>query len=110
MNWFISCITKDYANFSGRARRQEYWMFILFQIIFWLALALIGSLSEMIAGIMVIVFFISLLVFFIPSLAVTVRRLHDTDKSGWWYLISFIPFGWIVLIIFMCIDSTPGSN
>lgn len=110
MNWFISCITKNYANFSGRARRQEYWMFNLFLLLFWFIIIFIGSLGQTLSGIMFTIFCISVFAFFIPNLAVTVRRLHDTDKSGWWFLISLIPFGGIILLIFMCIDSTPGSN
>ena len=110
MNWFISCMTKNYANFSGRARRKEYWLFNLFVIIFFFVLMFLSSLSQAMSSLMLLVGVVAVLAFFIPSLAVTVRRLHDTDKSGWWYLISFIPFGNIVLLVFMCINSTPGSN
>ncbi|MCX8731094.1 DUF805 domain-containing protein [Gilliamella sp. B2969] len=111
MNWFISCMTKNYANFSGRARRKEYWLFTLFVAIFYLVLIILASLSETMASAMSLIEVIFLLVILIPNIAVTVRRLHDTDKSGWWYLISFIPFvGGIVLLVFMCINSTPGSN
>ena len=71
----------------------------------------LSSLSQAMSSLMLLVGVVAVLAFFIPSLAVTVRRLHDTDKSGWWYLISFIPFvGGIILFIFMCINSTPGSN
>lgn len=108
MNWFIDCITKkNYANFNGRARRKEYWMFILFCII----LAFITIIIDKMIGSPLVITAILVLALFLPSLAVTVRRLHDTSKSGWWVLLQFIPYiGGIIILVFCVMDSTPGSN
>ncbi|KDN10761.1 DUF805 domain-containing protein [Gilliamella sp. Imp1-1] len=115
MNWFIDCITKNYANFNGRARRQEYWMFILFNFLLNLALTIVSmiliSISTSLVSVTNIISFVAWAALFIPSLAVAVRRLHDTDRSGWWILIALVPLiGAIVLLVFACSDSTPGSN
>ena len=100
-----SCFTQ-YVGFSGRARRSEYWFFALFAFLVYLVAALfdywLGSGSVL-----------SLLVvlgLFLPSLAVGVRRLHDTDRSGWWLLIGLVPFGGIVTLVFSCMDSQPFPN
>ncbi|OCG34043.1 DUF805 domain-containing protein [Gilliamella sp. Gris1-4] len=107
MNWFIDCITKNYANFNGRARRKEYWMFILFYII----LTFITIIIDKMIGSPLAITAILVLALFLPSLAVTVRRLHDTSKSGWWILLQFIPYiGGIIILVFCVMDSTPGSN
>lgn len=98
---------KKYAVFRGRARRSEYWIFILFNLIASLGIGIVESFfgSQGIAGLLYN------LAVFIPTLAVSIRRLHDTDRSGWWILISFIPvIGAIVFIVFMTIDSNEGSN
>ncbi|TEA27922.1 DUF805 domain-containing protein [Candidatus Schmidhempelia bombi] len=119
MNWFIECITKNYANFSGRARRKEYWMYTLFYLLFMsilvIASLVICTMKEMdsIATQHVVIFIVicAYLALFIPTLAVLVRRLHDINKSGWWSLISFVPYvGFIISIIFPLLDSTPGRN
>ncbi|MCO6552162.1 MAG: DUF805 domain-containing protein [Gilliamella sp.] len=107
MNWFIDCITKNYANFNGRARRKEYWMFVLFYII----LTFITIIIDKMIGSPLAITAILVLALFLPSLAVTVRRLHDTSKSGWWILLQFIPYiGGIIILVFCVMDSTPGSN
>ena len=106
MNWFIDCITKNYVNFSGRARRKEYWMFNLFNIIACVVVMLLDSFMEL-NNVLILIYVLAIL---IPSYAVTVRRLHDTGKSGWWLLLMFVPFGNIILLIFCLIDSTPGPN
>jgi uncharacterized membrane protein YhaH (DUF805 family) len=105
MNWFIDGITKNYANFNGRARRKEYWMYVLFSSI----LTVIAIIIDKMIGSPLLA--ILTLALFLPNLAVTVRRLHDTSKSGWWVLLQFIPFiGAIIIIVFCVQDSTPGSN
>lgn len=117
MHWMILPF-KRYADFSGRSQRMEYWMFTLLYIVVITVTILLAGGIEAIgsgAGIFGSVSLILLAAFFIvsliPSIAVTVRRLHDQDKSGWWYLISFIPYlGGLVLFIFMCLDGTRGSN
>lgn len=119
MNWFIECITKNYANFSGRARRKEYWMYGLFYVLFMLILvitsAVICAIMEMnsleIDRVVIFIVICAYLALLIPTLAVLVRRLHDINKSGWWCLISFVPYvGIIILFIFALLDSTPGRN
>ena len=105
MNWYLKC-WKQYADFTGRARRTEYWMFAL--VNFGIALLL-----ELILGFTFLYFltYVYSLAIFIPSLAVCVRRLHDIGRSGWWYLIGLVPVvGWIILIIWFCTDSQPGAN
>ena len=111
MQWFTA-VLKKYATFSGRARRREYWFFTLFYILIYIALILVdmvtGSLSGGGIGLLSGLFALGML---IPSLAVTFRRLHDTNRSGWWILISLIPLiGGIVLLVFMVMDSQPGMN
>ena len=112
MSWFVEAL-KKYAVFSGRSRRKEYWYFALFVIIISFVLNIIDVLTgayERTAGVGLLSSIFSLAVL-IPSIAVTVRRLHDTDRSGWWVLISLVPLiGWIVLLVFTVQDSTPDSN
>lgn len=112
MNWFLM-VLKKYAVFSGRAQRAEYWYYFLFYILIFIGLAIAdgvtGSLSaETGMGLFTSIFALGML---IPSLAVSVRRLHDTNRSGWWVLVTLIPLiGGIVLLIFTVQDSTPGEN
>ena len=112
MNWYVQ-VLKKYADFSGRARRKEYWFFVLFNIIISCVLSVIDVMTgtyNQVAGIGLLSGIYALAVL-IPAIAVSVRRLHDTDRSGWWLLIVLIPIvGAIVLIVFMCIDGTPGTN
>lgn len=116
MKWYIK-VLKQYADFSGRARRKEYWMFFLINFLISFA---IGFVSGFIAGInpestmasaTIILPLAYSLAVFIPSIAVGVRRLHDTNRSGWWLLISLVPIiGFIVLIVFFVQDSQLGAN
>ena len=112
MSWFVEAL-KKYAVFSGRSRRMEYWYFILFAAIISIVLNIIDGLIgayDRTAGVGLLSSIFSLAIL-IPSIAVTVRRLHDTDRSGWWVLISLVPLiGWIVLLVFTVQESTPGSN
>ena len=92
----VKSVFSNYANFSGRARRSEYWYFVLFSLII---------------GLIPIVNLIVGLISIIPGIAVCVRRLHDIGKSGWWLLLGFIPIaGPIVLLVWFCTDSQPGEN
>lgn len=116
MSWYIT-VLKKYAVFSGRARRKEYWMFVLFNIIISFVLSLIDGIVLSCLGIdtgstrFSILGTIYGLAIFVPALAVAVRRLHDTNRSGWWLLISLVPFiGVIILIVFFVQDSQPGDN
>lgn len=112
MNWFIAAL-KKYATFSGRAQRSEYWYFILFYFLITLALALVDGMTGSLGsssgyGLLSGLFSLGML---LPSIAVGVRRLHDTDRTGWWLLLAFIPLiGSIVLLVFFVQDSTPGDN
>lgn len=106
MDWYLK-VLKNYVGFEGRARRKEYWMFVLFNVIISIVLTIIEVSTE------IDPFLTGLYSLFIllPSLGVTVRRLHDTGRSGWWILLSLVPFiGSIVLIVFACLDSHDGDN
>ncbi|MGO8756877.1 MAG: DUF805 domain-containing protein [Terracidiphilus sp.] len=114
MNWYMEP-WKKYAEFTGRARRKEYWIFtlvntLIYLVLFVFAVVSAGEEKSMFSPVMVL-FWIFCLAAFIPSLSCGVRRLHDTGKSGWWLLIAFVPFvGGIILLVLMVIDSTPGVN
>lgn len=111
MNWYIEVI-KKYAVFSGRARRKEYWYFFLFSIIISIVLGIAdGALGLVSAetGMGVLGGIYSLAVL-IPGIAVTVRRLHDTDRSGWWILIGLIPLVGLVLLVFMIQEGSSDDN
>ena len=100
-----TCLSK-YTTFTGRARRPEYWWFVLFGIGIYIVAAILDAITK--TPIFVIVAALALL---LPSLAAAVRRLHDTSRSGWWYFISLVPLiGGIILLVFMASDSTPGPN
>ena len=106
MEWYLN-VLKKYAVFSGRARRKEYWMFFLLNFIIALAL---GFIEGLFGGPGVIGMLYSLAVL-IPGLAVSVRRLHDTGRSGWWLLIGLIPLiGAIVILVFMVQEGKNESN
>lgn len=97
---------QNYATFSGRARRSEYWLAILFWYIVSMALTIIAGDS----GLTVLASLWSLATF-VPALAIVVRRLHDTGKSGWYYLWILLPLvGWIIILVQLCKDSEPGTN
>ncbi|MEB4783404.1 DUF805 domain-containing protein [Paenibacillus jamilae] len=105
MQWYLNGL-KNYVGFQGRARRTEYWMFVLFSVIASFIVGLIDGLL----GLTPILTLIYSLAVLLPSLGVLARRLHDTGKSGWWILIALVPFGGIVLLVFACLDSQPGDN
>ncbi len=108
MNWYLAAL-KKYAEFSGRARRSEYWYFVLFNILIMLALAIVDAVVFGTRyGVLSTIFNLATLV---PSMAVLVRRLHDTGRTGWWVLIGLVPFlGWVVLLVFVVQDSHAGEN
>jgi uncharacterized membrane protein YhaH (DUF805 family) len=113
MNWWLTCM-KKYVDLSGRARRKEYWMFHLFNVIFTIAVVILASIfgtaSEEDLGFRVIYGLFALAII-LPTLSVTVRRLHDVGKSGWWIFISLVPLiGSIWLLVLMVTDSQPGEN
>ncbi|QHI72194.1 DUF805 domain-containing protein [Aminipila terrae] len=105
MSWYIQAM-KKYAVFDGRARRKEYWMFMLFNAILYVLFILLALKLENILP--VIIYEVAVIV---PSLSVTVRRLHDIDKSGLWVFISFVPFiGDIWMLVLSCLEGTYGEN
>lgn len=112
MEWYLK-VLRNYAVFQGRAQRKEYWMFYLFNvlIVFVLALfdAMIGTADPTTGwGLFSGLYSLAVLV---PAIAVSIRRLHDTGRSGWWLLVGFIPvIGFLVLLVFMVLDSEPGEN
>lgn len=109
MKWYVKCM-QNYAVFSGRARREEYWMFVVFNIIFSMA-AVVVDVIMMSIGIPFLLFSsLYALALFIPSLAVSVRRLHDTGKSGWLWLLAIVPIGNIVLLVLLATEGTRGAN
>lgn len=106
MNWYLEVLQK-YAEFTGRARRTEYWMFVLFNII----IASVLLFLENLVGGPGVLYGLYSLAILVPGLAVSIRRLHDTNRSGWWLLVAFVPLiGGIVLLVLMATDSTPGEN
>ncbi len=123
MNWYFQ-VLKKYAVFSGRARRKEYWYFILFNGIICFVLGLIEGLAfvlrdgkgalitpemgEMSFSVLAGIYALAVL---LPSIGVSIRRLHDTGRGGWWLLISLIPLvGSIILLIYMVANSQEGTN
>jgi len=111
MEWYLK-VLQNYVGFSGRARRKEYWMFLLIHLVIVFALAFVETMVGLggedgyglISGLYV-------LAVILPSVAVGFRRLHDTGKSGWWCLISFIPLiGALILLFFLASDGDAGDN
>jgi uncharacterized membrane protein YhaH (DUF805 family) len=100
MNWYLE-VLKKYAVFSGRARRKEFWMFVLINFIIGVVLSFISDYLSYAYSLAV----------FIPGLAVSVRRLHDIGKSGWWIFINLVPLiGWIWYILLAVADGQAGEN
>lgn len=109
---------KKYADFTGRARRKEYWLFYLFYFIVYAVLMVLsgaagaaggngGAMGAGLGGIVLMIFALGMLV---PSLAVSFRRIHDTNRSAWWLLLGLIPLVNLVLLFFFVQDGTPGQN
>ena len=112
MSWYLQAL-KKYAVFAGRSRRKEFWYFALFNIIAGVVLGLMDRLLSTYSpawnvGLLSGIYGLAILV---PSLAVTVRKLHDIDRTGWWILIGLVPFvGTIVLLVLALFEGTPGAN
>ena len=123
MNWYVTVLTR-YADFTGRARRAEFWMFTLFSLIVSIVLAAVdglvfgtGSFTSLSGGFSAsfssigVLSTVYALAVLLPTLGVTARRLHDTDRSGWWMLLGFVPIvGGIVLLVLLALDGTRGPN
>ncbi|MGG3890543.1 DUF805 domain-containing protein [Metabacillus fastidiosus] len=104
MKWYLEAF-KKYALFQGRARRKEYWMFNLINLIILTILVIIEQVVDIsfLTGLYI-------LAILLPCFSITARRLHDIGRSGWWILINYVPFGSIVLLVFTCQDSQEGNN
>lgn len=120
--YFMDVLKNHYADFKGRATRKQYWLYVLFMFVLVFAIGLVGGITaaatgdtSKLPGLLVGgIFFLLWLVLLIPSLAIQVRRLHDTNRSGWWILLGIIPFvnyiGGIVLLVFYCLPSVNENN
>lgn len=105
MNWYLQ-VLQNYCGFSGRARRKEYWMFVLVNLIVSFVLGLVDGFL----GIQILTSLYNLAIL-IPNFALQFRRLHDIDRSAWWLLLAFVPLvGAIVLLIFTLLPGTVGEN
>jgi uncharacterized membrane protein YhaH (DUF805 family) len=113
MNWYLK-VLKQYADFSGRARRKEYWMFLLFNIIFITVAGILDNALGLTVSPLVpfgVFYFLYVIAVFIPGLAVLVRRLHDIGKGGGWIFISLVPLiGSIWLLILLVTDSESDNR
>ena len=106
MQYYLEVI-QNYVGFQGRARRKEYWMFFLFSFVISIILEVLQKVLH-IGQILTTLYSLAVL---LPSLAVSMRRLHDTGRTGWWILIGLIPIiGTIILLVFMFLDSQEGDN
>jgi uncharacterized membrane protein YhaH (DUF805 family) len=112
MNWYLK-VLRQYADFTGRARRTEYWMFVLFSVIISIVLIVLDNLLGLAftpgsSGVFTLLYTLAVL---LPSLGVSVRRLHDTGRPGWWVLIGLVPFvGAIALLVFCAMEGNRGPN
>ena len=111
ISYWKKVVLENYTNFTGRARRAEFWWYFLANLIISIGLSIIDAALGWGGGYGGILSGLYGLAVLLPGLAVGIRRLHDTDKSGWWLLLVFIPFvGIIVLIVFWATDGTRGAN
>lgn len=124
MEWMLMPLRR-YADFNGRSRRKEYWMFVLGLLIVYLALGMLVSVGAASTSMgmeqnmawspvamlgMGLIFLVAFAVI-IPAIAVQVRRFHDQDKSGWFVLLALVPYvGGIIVLVFMCLEGTKGDN
>ena len=113
MEW-MTLPLKRYAEFSGRSRRKEYWMFVLGAFIAIIVASIVDGvlgMNTMVAGVYGPLTTLVMLGLIIPGIAVQVRRFHDQDKSGWFVLLGLIPFvGGLIVLVFMCVEGTRGPN
>ena len=106
--YYLNVLQNNYANFNGRARRSEYWFFTLFNTIAIISLAIFSAVIGSFGFILVLIYFLGIIT---PLLALITRRLHDIGKSGWFYLVAFIPLvGGIWILVLFCTDSNYGPN
>ncbi len=107
MEWYLKVVRDNYANFSGRARRAEFWYFALFSAVISIVLSVLDGILHT-KGILGGIYSLAVM---IPGIAVSARRLHDTGRSGWWQLIAFVPIiGFIVLLVFFVQEGSFDRN
>lgn len=119
MDWMLMPLRR-YADFSGRSRRKEYWMFQLLMLLVYMPLGILMGIGAAMGSdngpgalfyLALVAMLLLMLAVFIPGLAVQVRRFHDQDKSGWFVLFNLVPYvGGFVVLVFMCLRGTPGPN
>jgi uncharacterized membrane protein YhaH (DUF805 family) len=108
MHWYLE-VLKKYTLFTGRARRSEYWYFVLVSFVITLVLGIVDAILRKMVGMGPLGMLYGLAVL-VPSIAVAIRRLHDTDRSGWWLLLALVPLVGLVLIVFLAQDSMASTN
>ena len=103
---------RNMFNYQGRASRSAYWWFALFQVLAWVGVLILAFIfaAVHVPADSILLYVAAVIGSILVSLSLTVRRLHDSDKSGFWYLIAFVPFGGIVLLVFTLLEGTPGQN
>lgn len=109
MKYLLDPLVKHYADFSGRANRKQFWLYALWLVVVYIVIGILSAaLGEKAGNAVIALVWLALIV---PNLAMIVRRLHDTDRSGWWVLISFLPLiGGLILFVFEVLPGTPGEN
>lgn len=103
----ISTVLSKYITFDGRARRSEYWYWFLAIVLVEIVVGIFYLMSSTLGILLYVVFGLAII---LPSIAVAIRRLHDTNRTGWWILLTLIPFGGLVLLVFYVLEGTPGDN
>lgn len=107
IEYWRRALTERYTDFAGRSRRMEYWSWVLVNFVIGLVISALFAVAEL----FVFLYIVWVLAIIVPGIAVAIRRLHDTDKSGWWLFIAVVPFvGPLVLLVFFLMDSTRGTN
>ena len=108
MHWYLE-VLKKYTLFTGRARRSEYWYFVLGNLVLAVVLGIVDGVLRKLIGVGPLGMIYGLAVL-VPGIAVSIRRLHDTDRSGWWLLLGLVPLVGLVLIVFLAQDSMASTN
>lgn len=105
--YFLDVLTKHYFDFEGRASRKQFWMYILFLFIAFVVLAIITGFLGRLGS---VIYSLCGLAVLLPNLGMSVRRMHDIDRSGWWVLLNFVPVLNLVFLVFTLLPGTPGAN
>ena len=105
MEYFTRPIKNQYVNFEGRATKKEFWMYVLYYIIFYVACLVVDKILR--TGLVSFIYSLGLL---LPTISITARRLHDTGRSGWWQLIGIIPLIGLIVMIIFCIEQSKEDN